>query len=336
MKRVTLADLPWDHWVSPAATFEGFGQQVSCALGAADEAPAHLGGHPFDLEHGKLPPGKSGCPFHTHGAQWELFVILSGEGTVRHGAQRTAVRAGHVILHPPGEAHQLINTGATDLTYFLVADNPPTEWCYYPDSDKWGIANLGTFTRELTGYYVGEEEGAPTEPTRRPPPPVAPEPPLTRILHLDDIPWQERTSPQGKFGAAVRLVSMALGCPPNQNANHGGHPFDLTYIRVPAGKAICPYHQHSRQSEMFIVLEGRATIRTADGSTDVPAGDIVFHPPGTAHQTSNTSDDDLLLLVIANNPSGDTFYYPDSDKHGARALGKFYRITEVNYFDGEE
>lgn len=336
MQRVHLADLPWDRWTSPGGTFEGFGQQVSLALGAADDAPAHRGGHPFDLEHGRLPPGKAGCPFHSHGAQWELFIILRGQGTVRHGSQRTAVSPGHVILHPPGEAHQLINTGDTDLTYFLVADNPPIDYCYYPDSDKWGIANLGTFTRQLTGYYVGEEDGAPTEPARRPAPPVAPDPPLTRIVQLDDLPWTERASPGGRFAAAIRTVSLALGGKANCNPDHGGHPFDIAYLKVPPGKTICPYHAHAQQSELFVVLAGEADIRTTAGTTRVPAGDVVFHPPRTAHQTSNPGPADLLLLVIADNPPGDTFTYPDSAKHGARALGKFYRITETTYYDGEE
>jgi hypothetical protein len=32
----------------------------------------------------------------------------------------------------------------------------------------------------------------------------------------------------------------------------------------------------------------------------------------------------------------DVFHYPDSGKYGVRPLGKYFRLTEVDYFDGEE
>lgn len=336
MQRVRLADLPWDHWESPAGTFEGFGQQVSLALGAVPGAPLHRGGHPFDLEHGRLPPGKAGCPFHTHGAQWELFIITAGTGSVRYGRHRREVSVGDAVMHPPGEAHQLINTGDTDLHYLLVADNPTSEWCYYPDSDKWGISGHGIFTRQPTGYFVGEEAGAPTAPERVTAPPVGPDEPSSRFVRLDDLAWDRRASPGGRYESFCRDVSLALGAVRNQDVAHGGHPFDLQYRRLLPGKTICPYHSHSAQSELFLVLAGRAAIRTAAGVSLVEAGEAVFHPPGTTHQTSNPGPDELLLLIITDNPPFDSFVYPDSDKHGSRALGIAYRITPVDYFDGEE
>ena len=40
-------------------------------------------------------------------------------------------------------------------------------------------------------------------------------------------------------------------------------------------------------------------------------------------------------VIISDNPPLDTFYYPDSDKWGMRPPGKLFRLTEVDYFDGE-
>ena len=55
---------------------------------------------------------------------------------MRHGDQRRELKPGDVALHPTGSSHQIINIGDTDLIYYLVADNPLTEYCYYPDSNK--------------------------------------------------------------------------------------------------------------------------------------------------------------------------------------------------------
>ena len=47
-----------------------------------------------------VPPGKKAFPHHVHHVNDELFVILSGEGTLRFGAERYSVRSGDVIVCP--------------------------------------------------------------------------------------------------------------------------------------------------------------------------------------------------------------------------------------------
>lgn len=126
--RVRLDDVPREEWSSPRGSIRGSGRQVSLAL-AAQDANAGCGlEHPFDLELGKLPPGKSGCPFHSHANQWELFLITHGRGEVRYGGKRRTVAEGDAVMHPPGEAHQLLNTGTDELHYYLVADNPSVDY----------------------------------------------------------------------------------------------------------------------------------------------------------------------------------------------------------------
>jgi len=334
MQHVRLADLPWDEWGSPGGTFKAAGQQVSAALGAAYEAPLHRGGHPFDLEIGRIPPGKSGCPFHSHAAQWEFFYVVAGQGTVRYADQRREVRAGDAFMHPPGEAHQLINTGDEELFYYLVADNPPVDYYYYPDSDKWGISGGGFFKRQDIAYFAGEEPGAATAP--KPRPPQDPREPLARFVHVPDMPWESRFSPGGRYGSYFRDLSLAVGGKRNCDVARGGHPFDVQIRRIPAGKAVCPFHSHSVQWELFVFLSGRAEVRSGDETHEVTAGDAVMQPPGTPHQTHNPGPDDLEIMIITDNPADECCYYPDSDKHASRSLGKVFRLNEVDYFDGEE
>jgi uncharacterized cupin superfamily protein len=92
-------------------------------------------------------PGKRGCPFHSHRAEEEMFLILEGRGELRYGQARHPLRAGDVIACPTGEpetAHQIINTGDCDLRYLAVSSISETEVCEYPDSGKIGAFAEGT------------------------------------------------------------------------------------------------------------------------------------------------------------------------------------------------
>jgi uncharacterized cupin superfamily protein len=337
MKLVHLDDIAWEDWSSPGGKFHGSGRQVSLALSAVPDAHLNNGGHPFDLEHGRLRPGKAGCPFHSHSSQWELFVITRGEGTVRHGDARTVVRAGDAVMHPPGpEAHQLINTGAGDLEYFLFADNPAVDVWHYPDSAKWGYRPHGGIFRKVpTDYNDGEEDGAPTSaPPRVAPPPT--EAQRTRFVTIDAIAETGRLSPGGKFGSYRRDISLALGGIADTGTWGGGHPFDLQQRRVPAGRAVCPRHAHTVMWELFIALAGTATVRSGDETHAVRAGHVWLQPPGTPHQIRNAGDDDFVFHVLADNPRADSCYYPDSDKWMLDPQARIFRMQDTTYYDGEE
>ncbi|GGY23294.1 cupin domain-containing protein [Paludibacterium paludis] len=89
-----------------------------------------------------VPPGKRACPYHFHHAQEEMFVILSGEGTLRVAGEMLPVREDNVIFIPPGPEypHQLINTSHTSMTYLSVSTQDSPEICEYPDSGKYFAA----------------------------------------------------------------------------------------------------------------------------------------------------------------------------------------------------
>ena len=63
-------------------------------------------------------------------------------------------------MHVPGEAHQIQNTGTEDLVYFIIADNPPLDFCSYPDSEKYSVtkSKFKPFLRAAdVEYWDGEE-----------------------------------------------------------------------------------------------------------------------------------------------------------------------------------
>src|SRR5262249_27651900 len=108
-------------------------------------------------------------------------------------------------------------------------------------------------------------------------------------------------------------------------------------LRIPAGKTPYPYHSHSAQWEFYHVISGKGNVRHKDGLTPIEPGDAFLFPPDEAHQLINDSGEDLILYVVADNPIGESGYYPDSKKWIVRSPErKLIRSDSVEYYDGEE
>lgn len=340
MNHVRLSSIPEEDLHSPTRKFHSFCRNLSLALGGARNTGTWGGGHPFDVQLRRVPPGAAICPYHAHLAQWEFFFIQRGTATVRTPDGTFAVGAGDVFHHPPGTPHQLLNTGADDLDVLIVADNPFVDGCYYPHSNKYALRPPGKFFRmEEVHYFDGEDALPPdTKPNRMTPgpapAPVAPFP--SRKRHVDDLPWEAWRSPKGKFRGTSKELSIALGAQRNAPTGLGGHPFDVELGKLAPGECPCPFHSHAAQWELFLFLSGTARVRAGNESQLLHAGDAVIHPPGEAHTFSNAGDTDLLYLCIADNPPVDTWHYPDSNKWGLRSPRMFFRPEPVDYYDGEE
>lgn len=162
MKKVNLNDIKEHPWQSPGGKYAGFFKGISEALGRDPNSLDLAKRHPFDLEWARVPPGKCNFPYHAHSAQWELYLIIGGKGTVRHKDGTAEVLAGDAFIFGPDEPHQLTNTGTEDLIYYVIADNPIGESAYYPDSKKWKANKTSSTDRVVikggeTDYFDGEE-----------------------------------------------------------------------------------------------------------------------------------------------------------------------------------
>ena len=158
-------------------------------------------------------------------------------------------------------------------------------------------------------------------------------------VNNQDIAEVERQSPKGKFHIFRKGISEALGREPDSLDLLKQHPFDVTLVRIPPGAALCPYHSHLTQWEMYMVVSGRAQVRDESGITDVVAGDAFMFAPSEAHQLTNHGQEDFVYYVIADNPIADACHYPDSNKWGIYGMtgdGVLIRGSEAGYFDGEE
>jgi uncharacterized cupin superfamily protein len=159
MNKINTNEIPEEHWTSPKGKFAGAFKGVSLALGRKERSMDLRERHPFDVEISRLPAGKVNCPYHSHSAQWEFYHVISGSGKVRHRDGTTPIGPGDAFIFPPDEPHQLINDSGEDLVFYVVADNPIGESCYYPDSDKWLVRSPeGRLIRsEPLEYLDGEE-----------------------------------------------------------------------------------------------------------------------------------------------------------------------------------
>ncbi len=159
MKKVHLREVPEETWTSPKGRYGGSSREISVALGRKPNSTDLRERHPFDVELTRIPPGKSGFPYHSHSAQWEFYHVVSGTGVVRHPEGTTPVEPGDSFLFPPDEPHQITNTGTEDLVFFTLADNPVGETCHYPDSGKWLIRSpeRRIVRSEPVDYFDGEE-----------------------------------------------------------------------------------------------------------------------------------------------------------------------------------
>ena len=161
MRKVNLRDVQEEERRSPGGKYHKFVKNISVALGREPSSLDLIKRHPFDVALVRIPKGKSYCPYHGHSAESEFYVVVSGRGQIRDKTGTTEVSAGDAFFFPPGEAHQLSNVSDEDFVYYVIADNPRGDGCYYPDSGKWAVAVEGCEEIIVKGseadYFEGEE-----------------------------------------------------------------------------------------------------------------------------------------------------------------------------------
>jgi uncharacterized cupin superfamily protein len=157
------------------------------------------------------------------------------------------------------------------------------------------------------------------------------------IRELTEDSWM---SPKGKFAGFGKSVSIALGRKEGSTDLRDRHPFDLEILRLAPGQTPYPYHSHSAQWELYHVIAGKGQVRDQHGITDIEQGDAFIFGPDEPHLLTNNSNDDLVMLVIADNPIGESGYYPDSKKwlvrSPKRTLIRPATLDGEDYYLGEE
>jgi uncharacterized cupin superfamily protein len=111
---------------------------------------------------------------------------------------------------------------------------------------------------------------------------------------------------------------------------------------LPPGQSVCPYHYEYAEEEWALVLAGRPTLRTPEGTEQLAPMDVAFFPKGRAgaHQIRNDTDEPVRVLMWSNIIVPSATAYPDSDKVGiwTGVEGEnvmVVRTSNVDYYHGE-
>lgn len=148
------------------------------------------------------------------------------------------------------------------------------------------------------------------------------------IIKLDSIKDFERFDKQPHYRGANYRLGQKLG------AKRLGFHIEV----IDPGNFSCPYHYHTAEEELFLVLEGEAIVRIDNKFHKVGPGDLIFYPVGTeyAHNMYNHTDKPFKFFALSSDePDSDDCFYPDSKKNTSPD-GIMQNGIKVGYYKDEE
>lgn len=198
---------------------------------------------------------------HVHLNADEIVAYLGGRGTVGQGSGRAEVLGGYRRWIPKGSEHFFFNESESEVG--LVVG-------FYPNAD--GLADTG---------YEHRGTVAPLDVERPLPPPTE-----GTLVRVDDVPERVAGRPPGweQLGICVSV------------GRDTGVPNALVDIAIPPGGEI-PRHRMNGCEQIYFVASGAGSVETAEGSTPVRDGHIVFATVGTVLAIRNTSLEEPMTLV---------------------------------------
>ena len=151
------------------------------------------------------------------------------------------------------------------------------------------------------------------------------------LREAEPRPDDRREQPEG-----FRMSMARLG------GEVGAERTGATLYELPPGQAVCPYHYEYGEEEWALVVEGRPSARTPEGTEQLEPLDLVFFPrgPDGAHQIRNDSAETARVLIWSDVVIPTATVYPDSDKIGIWTGNRdddmlAPRSAGVEYFEGE-
>ena len=265
----------------------------------------------------RVEPGKLPTPPHSHGASEELYFVLAGSGLAWQDGEVYEVRPLDCVIQPPDEMEHTFVAGDHGLEYLVFGTRHPTELGWLPRSRAIRFGWPWVEGRDDDPWDVE----ATVEPLAYGEPGPQPE----NIINVDEVELQ-----------TVRHQTFAYFTQ-NERTKLAG----LGWETLPAGHRGSVPHCHSAEEEVFVILEGSATLELwpHEGEveeTPLRPGHLVARPPGTRVSHSfRAGADGVTMLVYGTRDPNDMCWYPRSRKIAWRGLGVIGRIELLEYFDGE-
>jgi uncharacterized cupin superfamily protein len=272
----------------------------------------------------RVAPGKLPTPPHSHGASEEAYFVLAGSGLAWQDGDVHEVRAGDCVIQVADHHEHTFVAGPDGLEYLVYGTRHPTEigwlprsrairigwpWVEGRDDDPWDVEAT------VPPLEVGE-----------------PKPRPENIVSVDDVELELQGEQAVTAPLATRERSELAG---------------LHWERLNPGCMGAVPHCHSEEEEIFVVLEGSATLhlwpsplRAERGAEreehTLRPGHVVARPPGSGVSHHFVAGDDgCTMLVYGTRRPNDMCFYPRSNKVSWRGLGVIGRVEHVPYWDGE-
>jgi uncharacterized cupin superfamily protein len=272
----------------------------------------------------RVEPGKLPTPPHSHGASEETYFVLAGSGLAWQDGEVHEVRPLDCVVQRADELEHTFVAGPDGLEYLVFGTRHPTELGWLPRSRAIRLGWPWVEGRDDDPWDVEAtvEPLAYGEPAPRP----------DNIVNVDEV------EPDVRPG---RWVSAPLAT--TERSRQAG----LLWERLEPGKRGAVPHSHSAEEEVFVMLEGAATLelwpsprKERDGETkeeiEIRVGHLVARPPGTGYSHSFVAGPDgVTMLVYGTRKPNDIAWYPRSQKINFRGLGVIARIETLDYYEGE-
>ena len=101
--------------------------------------------------------------------------------------------------------------------------------------------------------------------------------------------------------------------------------FGVNLTRLAPNAVSALRHAHTRQDEFVYILQGRPTLHTDEGRTQLSPGMCAGFRAGTGngHRLINDTAEDVVYLEVGDRTTGDEGSYPDDDLKAALVEGKW-------------
>jgi uncharacterized cupin superfamily protein len=269
----------------------------------------------------RIAPGRLPTPPHSHGASEEIYYVLGGSGLAWQDDQVHEVRPGDCVIHRADEHEHTFVAGDAGLELLVYGTRHPTEIGWLPRSRAIRIGWPWVEGRDDDPWDV-EAAGPPLaygDPSPRP----------------DNIVNHEDVEPElwGEKSVTHPLATRS------RTALAGFH-----WERLNPGQSGSVPHCHSEEEEIFVILDGSATLHlwpspAGPGEPEEHAlrpGHVVARPPGSRVSHSfRAGDDGVTMLIYGTRRPHDMCFYPRSNKIFFRGLGVIGRVEPLDYMDGE-
>jgi uncharacterized cupin superfamily protein len=281
------------------------------------------GARTVGLNRVRVAPGKLPTPPHSHGASEEVFYVLAGSGLAWQDGDVHEVRPGDCVIQRADHHEHTFVAGPEGLDYLVFGTRHPTEIGWLPRSRAIRIGWPWVIGRDDDPWDIeaGVEPLVVGDPAPRP----------ENIVNVDEVELET-------WGNAT-TAPLAT----HERSDLAG--FHWERLR-PDSRGSVP-HCHSEEEEIFVILEGSATlelcpspVRAARGAEaeelELRPGHIVARPPGTGISHSFLAGPDgVTMLIYGTRRPNDMCWYPRSQKIFWRGLGVIGRIESLEYGDGE-